>query len=104
MNLLYPETSPRTIRPRSTVARPIIRACCGRPTVGSDLVPAALRVAFDARHLQTVARHRGIGRYARNLLAAWQRTPPEGVDFTLLRPRHLPAPGPPTPPPHRGSP
>ncbi|OLC53944.1 MAG: hypothetical protein AUH85_12990 [Chloroflexi bacterium 13_1_40CM_4_68_4] len=60
-----------------------------------------MRLAFDARHLQTVARHRGIGRYARNLLAAWQRTPPEGVDFTLLRLRNFPAPDPQPLPTHR---
>ena len=51
-----------------------------------------MRVAFDARHLQTVARHRGIGRYARNLLAAWQAAPPEGIAFTLVRLRNFPPP------------
>jgi glycosyltransferase involved in cell wall biosynthesis len=51
-----------------------------------------VRVAFDARALQTVARHRGIGRYARNLLAAWHAAPPEGIEFTLLRLRNFAAP------------
>ncbi|TMD57779.1 MAG: glycosyltransferase family 4 protein, partial [Chloroflexi bacterium] len=60
-----------------------------------------MRLAFDARHLQTVARHRGIGRYARNLLAAWQQMPPEGVDFTLLRLRNFPDPDPQPLPTHR---
>lgn len=32
-----------------------------------------MRVIFDARHLQTVSRTRGIGRYSRNLLAAFAR-------------------------------
>ena len=63
-----------------------------------------MRLAFDARHLQTVARHRGIGRYARNLLAAWQQTPPEGVDFTLLRLRNFPDPDPQPLPTHRDLP
>jgi glycosyltransferase involved in cell wall biosynthesis len=44
-----------------------------------------VRVAFDARHLQTVARVRGIGRYTRNLLAAFARRAPADVEWTLLR-------------------
>ena len=60
-----------------------------------------MRVAFDARHLQTVARHRGIGRYARNLLAAWQASPPDGIDFTLLRLRNFPEADPQSLPAHR---
>jgi len=32
-----------------------------------------MRVVFDARHLQTVSRTRGIGRYSRNLLEAFAR-------------------------------
>ena len=60
-----------------------------------------MRVAFDARHLQTVARHRGIGRYARNLLTAWQAAPPDRIDFTLLRLRNFPPPDPQPLPRHR---
>jgi len=44
-----------------------------------------VRVAFDARHLQTVARVRGIGRYSRNLLAAFARRAPRDVEWVLLR-------------------
>ena len=44
-----------------------------------------MRVAFDARHLQTVARVRGIGRYSRNLLAAFARRAPRDVEWVLLR-------------------
>ena len=44
-----------------------------------------MRVAFDARHLQTASRVRGIGRYTRNLLAAFARADPPDVDWTLLR-------------------
>jgi glycosyltransferase involved in cell wall biosynthesis len=51
-----------------------------------------LRLAFDARHLQTVSRQRGIGRYARNLLAAFAARPPDDVEFTLLRLRNFPPP------------
>lgn len=43
-----------------------------------------MRVVFDARHLQTVSRTRGIGRYSRNLLAAFARRAPEDVAWTLL--------------------
>jgi glycosyltransferase involved in cell wall biosynthesis len=50
-----------------------------------------VRVAFDARHLQTVARVRGIGRYTRNLLAAFARRAPRDVEWTLLRLRNFPA-------------
>jgi glycosyltransferase involved in cell wall biosynthesis len=48
-------------------------------------------VAIDARHLQTVARVRGIGRYSRNLLAAFARRAPRDVEWTLLRLRNFPA-------------
>jgi len=50
----------------------------------------ALRVTFDARHLQTVARVRGIGRYTRNLLAAFARLAPDDIEWTLLRLRNFP--------------
>jgi len=60
-----------------------------------------MRVAFDARHLQTVARVRGIGRYARNLLAAYARLAPADVEWTLLRLRNFPAADPQPLPPHR---
>jgi glycosyltransferase involved in cell wall biosynthesis len=49
-----------------------------------------LRVTFDARHLQTVARVRGIGRYTRNLLAAFARLAPDDIEWTLLRLRNFP--------------
>jgi len=60
-----------------------------------------VRVAFDARHLQTVARDRGIGRYARNLLAAWKDKPPPGIEFVLLRLRNFPPPEAQPTPSHR---
>ena len=47
-------------------------------------------MAIDARHLQTVARVRGIGRYSRNLLAAFARRAPRDVEWTLLRLRNFP--------------
>ncbi len=47
-------------------------------------------MAIDARHLQTVARVRGIGRYTRNLLAAFARRAPADVAWTLLRLRNFP--------------
>ncbi len=60
-----------------------------------------MRVVFDARHLQTVSRTRGIGRYSRNLLAAFARRAPADVAWTLLRLRTF-APADPSPlPPHR---
>src|SRR5438094_820854 len=60
-----------------------------------------MRVTFDARHLQTVARVRGIGRYTRNLLAAFARLAPADVEWTLLRLRTF-SPADPSPlPPHR---
>jgi glycosyltransferase involved in cell wall biosynthesis len=60
-----------------------------------------MRVVFDARHLQTVSRTRGIGRYSRNLLAAFARRSPEDVAWTLLTLGTFP-PADPTPlPPHR---
>lgn len=49
-----------------------------------------MRVIFDARHLQTVSRTRGIGRYSRNLLAAFARRAPPDVAWTLLRLRGFP--------------
>jgi len=48
-------------------------------------------VAFDARHLQTVARVRGIGRYSRNLLAAFARAAPRDIEWILVRLRNFPA-------------
>jgi len=58
-------------------------------------------VTFDARHLQTVARVRGIGRYTRNLLAAFARLAPEDIDWTLLRLRNFPPADPSLLPRHR---
>jgi glycosyltransferase involved in cell wall biosynthesis len=49
-----------------------------------------MRVTFDARHLQTVSRTRGIGRYSRNLLAGFARLAPTDVEWTLLRLRNFP--------------
>jgi glycosyltransferase involved in cell wall biosynthesis len=60
-----------------------------------------VRVTFDARHLQTVARVRGIGRYTRNLLAAFARIAPDDIDWTLLRLRNFPAADPSPLPAHR---
>lgn len=60
----------------------------------------AVRITFDARHLQTVARVRGIGRYSRNLLAAFARLAPDDVEWTLLRLRNFPAADPSAVPPH----
>ena len=48
-----------------------------------------MRVAFDARHLQTVARVRGIGRYSRNLLGAFARRAPRDVEWVVLRLRNF---------------
>ena len=50
-----------------------------------------MRVVFDARHLQTVSRTRGIGRYSRNLLEAFARRAPDDVAWTLLTLRNFPA-------------
>jgi glycosyltransferase involved in cell wall biosynthesis len=61
----------------------------------------AVRVTFDARHLQTVARVRGIGRYSRNLLAAFARLAPADVQWTLVRLRNFPPADPSPLPPHR---
>lgn len=44
-----------------------------------------MRVVLDARHLQTVSRTRGIGRYSRGLLTAFARRAPDDVRWTLLR-------------------
>src|SRR5438445_10813729 len=52
--------------------------------MGADSL-GTVRLAFDARHLQTVARVRGIGRYSRNLLAAFARRAPRDVEWVLLR-------------------
>jgi glycosyltransferase involved in cell wall biosynthesis len=60
-----------------------------------------VRVIFDARHLQTVSRTRGIGRYSRNLLAAFARRAPAEVDWTLLRLATFPAAAAQPLPPHR---
>jgi len=60
-----------------------------------------MRVVFDARHLQTVSRTRGIGRYSRNLLAAFARRAPDDIAWTLLTLRNF-APADPSPLPlHR---
>ena len=60
-----------------------------------------MRVVFDARHLQTVSRSRGIGRYSRNLLAGFARQAAPDIDWTLLTLRTF-APADPSPvPPHR---
>ena len=50
-----------------------------------------MRVVFDARHLQTVSRTRGIGRYSRNLLSAFARRAPDDISWTLLTLRNFPA-------------
>lgn len=55
---------------------------------------------FDARHLQTVSRTRGIGRYSRNLLAAFARRAPPGIQWTLLRLATFPPADPQLLPPH----
>ena len=49
-----------------------------------------MRVVFDARHLQTVSRTRGIGRYSRNLLSAFARRAPDDISWTLLTLRNFP--------------
>src|SRR3990170_2389846 len=59
-----------------------------------------MRVIFDARHLQTVSRTRGIGRYSRGLLAAFARRAPADVRWTLLRLATFPAAAPLALPPH----
>jgi glycosyltransferase involved in cell wall biosynthesis len=60
-----------------------------------------VRVTFDARHLQTASRMRGIGRYSRNLLAAFARLAPADIEWTLLRLRNFPRADESTLPPHR---
>lgn len=60
-----------------------------------------MRVVFDARALQTVSRVRGIGRYTRNLLAAFARAAPTDIQWTLLGLRNFPRPDPSPLPPHR---
>jgi len=59
-----------------------------------------VHVVFDARHLQTVSRTRGIGRYSRNLLGAFARRGPSDVRWTLLRLRNFPPAAPGPLPPH----
>ncbi len=60
-----------------------------------------MRVVFDARHLQTVSRTRGIGRYSRNLLAGLARQAPADIDWTLLTLRTFAPADPSLLPPHR---
>ncbi|HYK99337.1 MAG TPA: glycosyltransferase family 1 protein [Candidatus Acidoferrales bacterium] len=60
-----------------------------------------MRVTFDARHLQTASRTRGIGRYSRNLLAAFAHLAPADVTWTLLRLRNFAPADAPALPPHR---
>lgn len=69
--------------------------------IKSDTYSRAVRVVFDARHLQTVARVRGIGRYSRNLLAGFARARPADIEWTLLRLRNFPAADAQPLPPHR---
>jgi glycosyltransferase involved in cell wall biosynthesis len=59
-----------------------------------------MRVIFDARHLQTVSRTRGIGRYSRGLLTAFARRVPPDVRWTLLRLATFPPAAPLALPPH----
>ena len=59
-----------------------------------------MRVGFDARHLQTVARVRGIGRYSRNLLGAFARRAPRDVEWSLVRLANFPPADPGLLPPH----
>lgn len=71
-----------------------------------------MHVIFDARHLQTVSRTRGIGRYSLNLLAAFARRAADAdparsggaasdIDWTLVRLRNFPPADPQPLPPHR---
>ena len=60
-----------------------------------------MRVVFDARHLQTVSRTRGIGRYSRNLLAAFARRAPIDISWTLLTLANFPRADPTPLPAHR---
>ncbi len=60
-----------------------------------------MRVVFDARHLQTVSRTRGIGRYSRNLLAAFAQRAPTDMDWTLLTLANFPRADLTPLPPHR---
>jgi glycosyltransferase involved in cell wall biosynthesis len=60
-----------------------------------------VRVTFDARHLQTASRVRGIGRYSKNLLGAFAQLAPRDIEWTLLRLRNFPAADPMPLPPHR---
>ena len=60
-----------------------------------------MRVLFDARHLQTQSRSRGIGRYSRNLLAAFARQASNDTDWTLLRLANFPSARDVAAPPHR---
>jgi len=63
-----------------------------------------VRVTFDARHLQTVARVRGIGRYTRNLLAGFARLAPADIEWTLLRLANFPPADPSSSPSHHDLP
>ena len=58
-------------------------------------------MTFDARHLQTASRMRGIGRYSKNLIAAFTQLAPADVEWTFLRLRNFPRPDPTAMPPHR---
>ena len=58
-------------------------------------------MTFDARHLQTASRMRGIGRYSKNLIAAFAKLAPDDIEWTFLRLRNFPAPEPAPMPPHR---
>src|SRR2546430_16933416 len=70
-------------------------------TLFRSTVRRPMRVVFDARHLQTVSRTRGIGRYSRNLLAAFARRAPDDIEWTLLTPGTFAAADPSPLPPHR---
>jgi glycosyltransferase involved in cell wall biosynthesis len=52
----------------------------------------AVRLTFDARHLQTASRVRGIGRYSKNLITAFATLAPGDIEWTFLRLRNFPAP------------
>jgi glycosyltransferase involved in cell wall biosynthesis len=60
-----------------------------------------VRVTFDARHLQTASRVRGIGRYSCNLMSAFARLAPDDIEWTFLRLRNFPPPDAIAMPPHR---
>jgi glycosyltransferase involved in cell wall biosynthesis len=60
-----------------------------------------MRIIFDARHLQTVSRTRGIGRYSRDLLRAFARRAPPDIEWTLLHLATFPPADDAPLPPHR---